>query len=268
MRALILLSVAALAQTPQFEVVSIHPSPPPDYAHGMTVGCSGGPVGYGDPSLFRCQNIGPSTLISMAYSLKPYQFPTPEWMKDVRIDISAKIPEGTAKDQFPLMMKTLLVERFKLAVHWEKKEMTGYDLLLAKGGAKFKESKGEPEGDDVAWNMQKDAEGYPVLPGNKSTMAAIAGGYSTQRWANEPVESIAGMLEFRLNGAVDNATGLTGKYDMLLHWIMDGGRVSDDIHGPTLLQALQDQLGLRVQKKKVTVDVLVVDHLEKAPTEN
>ena len=49
---------------------------------------------------------------------------------------------------------------------------------------------------------------------------------------------------------------------------MDGGRVSDDIHGPTLLQALQDQLGLRVKKKKVTVDVLVVDHLEKAPTEN
>jgi len=265
MLALILLSVAALAQTPQFEVVSIHPSPPPD-PHGFRVGCNGGPVGYGDPSLFRCQNIGPSSLVSMAFALKSYQFQTPEWMKDVRIDISAKIPEGTAKDQFPLMMKSLLVERFKLAVHWEKKEMTGYDLLLAKGGPKFKESKGEPEGDDPAWDQKLDEEGYPVLPGNKSRMAGSYD-HSTQRWANEPVDSIAHMLEGRLGGPVDNATGLTGKYNMLLHWVADRPS-AEDLHGPPLLQALQDQLGLRVQKKKVMVDVLVVDHMEKTPTEN
>jgi uncharacterized protein (TIGR03435 family) len=98
--------------------------------------------------------------------------------------------------------------------------------------------------------IEKDAEGYPILAGNKSMMAARAGGYSTQRWVNESIDAVAGMLEGRLGAAVDNATGFSGKYDMTLRWIQDGGRVPEDVHGPSLLQALQEQLGLKLQKRK------------------
>ena len=93
-------------------------------------------------------------------------------------------------------------------------------------------------------------------------------GLSTQQWVNEPLDRLIWMLEQRLGAPVDNATGLTGKYDMTLRWIQDGGRVTDEIHGPPLSQALQEQLGLRVQKKQTAADVLVIDHMEKKPTEN
>jgi uncharacterized protein (TIGR03435 family) len=99
-------------------------------------------------------------------------------------------------------------------------------------------------------------------------MAAMGGGYSTQQWVNEPIERLIQMLEQRLGAPVDDATGLTGKYDMTLRWIQDGGRVAEEIHGPPLLQAMQEQLGLKVQKKQVAAEILVVDHMEKKPTEN
>jgi len=185
-----------------------------------------------------------------------------------RLNISIKVPDGTTKEQFRLMMQALLNERFKFAYHWEKKEISDYELQLAKGAPKFKESKPTPgdKDDDSMGDIQKDPEGHPVLPGKKSLMA-VAGGYSTQRWANELTE-LTRMLEFRLAARVVDATGLTGKYDMTLHWIMDNGRVPDHLRGPTLVEAVQDQLGLKLQKKKTTVDFLVIDHMEKAPTEN
>jgi uncharacterized protein (TIGR03435 family) len=260
--------INAAAQTPQFEVASIKLSPPPD-ERGYSVWCRGGPLGKDDPGLYRCENLNISALITTAFDLKPYQFHLPDYLGDMRVNLSAKVPEGATKEQFRLMVQGLLKERFQFAYHWEKKEMSGYDLLPAKGGPKFKESKPGPDAENApVGKLEKDAEGYPILPPGRSMMAAMAGGYSTQQWVNEPLERLIWMLEQRLGAPVDNATGLTGKYDMTLRWIQDGGRVADEIHGPPLLQALQEQLGLRVQKKQTAAAVLVIDHMEKKPTQN
>ena len=67
---------------------------------------------------------------------------------------------------------------------------------------------------------------------------------------------------------VNDATGLKGKYDFILKWIEDRGRPSADDSGPNIFEALQAQLGLKLESKKAMVDVLVVDHIEKTPTEN
>src|SRR5882724_6411524 len=123
---------------PTFEVATVKPSPPSD-GRGMRVGCTGGP-GTPDPGLWKCQNLSLSNMVTNAYNLKYYEITAPAWMNEVRFDITAKIPEGTTKEQFLLMRQNLLDERFKLMFHREKKEVPGYELVVAKNGPKLKEA--------------------------------------------------------------------------------------------------------------------------------
>ena len=74
-------------------------------------------------------------------------------------------------------------------------------------------------------------------------------------------------LAGQLRHPVSDDTGLQGKYDFTMNWIMGGALAADDT-GPTIFAALQQQLGLKLESKKGTVDILVIDHIEKAPTEN
>jgi uncharacterized protein (TIGR03435 family) len=96
------------------------------------------------------------------------------------------------------------------------------------------------------------------------------------RWraADETMEQLASNLGAQLGRPVTDATGLKGKYDFTLSWAVGsiGGAApassAEPDNGPTLLQAIQSQLGLKLEQKKIPVDFLVVDHIEKVPTEN
>jgi uncharacterized protein (TIGR03435 family) len=77
-------------------------------------------------------------------------------------------------------------------------------------------------------------------------------------------ERIAGFL----GGPIQNETGLNGKYDILLYWVTESSSQLEDGAGPTLSSAVQSQLGLKLEPNKTDVSVLVVDHADKAPTEN
>src|SRR4051794_5475528 len=112
-----------------FEVATIKASPPPVPGAGMTGGGRGGP-GTPDPGRWSCQNLSLSNMITNAHNLKRYEISSPAWLDEVRFDITAKIPEGTTKEQFLLMRQNLLEERFKLVFHREKKEMAGYELAV------------------------------------------------------------------------------------------------------------------------------------------
>ena len=83
-------------------------------------------------------------LIAEAYKLKPFQITGPDWLSTQRFDILAKMPEGSTKDQAPLMLQALLAERFKLVVHRETKERSVLALVVAKGGPKLQESPPDP----------------------------------------------------------------------------------------------------------------------------
>jgi uncharacterized protein (TIGR03435 family) len=263
MRAIAFLTIlSAAAQTPQFEVASIKPSQP----GAMNGAMSGGP-GTKDPGLFTCENITLRALVVTAFNLLTYRFSGPDWMTSVRFNISAKIPEGTTKEQFRSMLQSLFVERFKLAYHWEKKDIQTYDLVVAKNGHKLKES---PQGIETPapqfeTSPQGDTEGFPVLPSGRQSVLAQLGSRVAMRRADETMDRFAIYLSAQLHTPVNNATGLNGKYDFTMHWISEG---STDDTGPNLFRAVQEQLGLRLESKKGTVDILVVDHVEKAPTEN
>jgi uncharacterized protein (TIGR03435 family) len=100
-------------------------------------------------------------------------------------------------------------------------------------------------------------------------MMMLMGGRATARHTAETMEEFAVSLSYDLHKPVTDATGLKGKYDFTLHWISEGaGPSTGDGTGPTLFRALPEQLGLRLEAKKGMVEILVVDHVEKVPTEN
>jgi len=238
----------------QLDVASIKPAAPD--ARGMR--CTGGP-GTTDPGLLTCENYSLSYLVMMAYNLRGFQLSAPNWMDTARFDVVAKIPNGADRRQFDSMQQKLLAERFGLRVHFEKKNMTVYELTVAKGGPKLKESQ-EPEKPAGAW--RPPAGGPPVR-----TMVHVSR-------KGDSMAQLADFLSNQLGQPVTDATGLSARYDYDLSFMMDpGGRAagpstSEPEFGASLIDALRDQLGLRLEKKKGQADVLIVDHAEKVPIEN
>jgi uncharacterized protein (TIGR03435 family) len=198
-----------------------------------------------------------SALIGTAYRVPYYQISAPDWMLMTRFDIRAVVADGTTKEQFAIMLQGLLADRFKVTVHRESREIQRYELVVAKNGPKFKEATPLASKDDAVGPPgppTRDKDGYPIL-GPRGGMAIM---YDKARayWPGITMEMLAGQLAGQLRGPVTDATGLTGKYDIGIYWNADDriragapGTESATLAsdpGPTLMQALQDQLGLRV----------------------
>jgi uncharacterized protein (TIGR03435 family) len=274
---LVLLSVfvcALAAQTPDsqvvFEVASVKHGLPGDFSAGG----SGGP-GTHDPTRYSLTNYPLSSLLGVAYGINSYQLSAPGWLDTERFTVTAKLPEGTTKEQLKLMMRNLLIERFKLAAHFEKKELGGYELVVAKGGPKFALSPGDPnQNEDPAkpaapFKMQFDKEGYPELPPGRHYSMAMGHGRARWRFGDESMEDFAGLLTTQIRQPIVDATGLTRKYDFVLSWSYAAmGPNAPPDSGPTIFAALQEQLGLKLVSKKVPVDMVIVDHIERTPSEN
>ena len=271
------------AGAPSFEVASIKPASP----SAPRIGCSGGP-GTTSPGMWNCTNVPFGFLFANAYGLQPYQYMSQSWMNEGRFDIAAKVPAGTTKEQFQRMQQNLLVERFKLALHHEQKEMAIYELAVGEKGRKMKESApGVAPTQEDPWSLPKVSmgkDGYPAFPAGHGGMAGFNGHY---RWTgvNVSMPEIVKTLSGQLGRPVIDATGLKGKYDFDMTWIIDmsgvqamlaaRGATPDDGHpmaeageGPTLQHAVQEQLGLKLNSKKGPGDIVVVDHAEKVPIGN
>jgi len=254
---------------PEFEVASIKPSAPIDYARGMRVMANGGP-GTPDPGRFTTENLTLYNLLTLAYGTERYQITAPDWTQSSRFDISAKVPEGTTREQLLLMLQRLL----KLAVHHEQKEMQAYELTVGKSGPKLRESADEPaSAPDPSARPESpkaalDKDGFPATPPGNAPFMRMMNGRARWRLAKTSMDEFAKSLAGPVGGPVSDATGLEGKYDFTVSWVSAPAGVIPDDAGPTIFGAIQEQLGLKLTPKKVMVDMLVVDHMEKAPTEN
>jgi uncharacterized protein (TIGR03435 family) len=262
----------------EFEAASVKPSPPTvGGAFGMS--CRGGP-GTSDPGLFRCENFNLASLMNWAYQLRADQLSAPDWMNVAPFDITAKVSHGATPDQLCVMLQNLLVDRFKLTVHHETRESTEYRLVVAKGGTKFKPA-AAPKDESSADALQDpsapkafrfDDAGYPVFAPGESGTRSTFNGRARMYEPRVTMHWLAAILSADLHGTVIDATGLDGQYEISLYWILDAAPKTgsaDDSAGPTLVQALQRELGLRLEtSSKGTKDVLVVDHAERVPTAN
>jgi uncharacterized protein (TIGR03435 family) len=263
------LCAAAAAQAQiTFEAASIRPSVRQPNGRFGNYKNTGGP-GTNDSDHMILENFDLRSLILKAYDLPFYRISAPDWLFDVRFNVTANIAPGATKEQFLLMQQELLATRFGLMVHHEKKEMDVYQLLVAKGGSKVKEA-GPPQdqGPDepVSGPLKRDGEGFPILPIG-TTMAIVGNGYASYSSQGGTIEHFASMLAGQLQAPVTDATGLTGKYDFTLKWIAGDSHPGDD-PGLNLEGSLPQQLGLMLKKMKGPVDVLVVDHVDRAPSDN
>ena len=249
---------AQTADAPAFEVASVKPSPPPRPGqYGALV--RGGP-GSSDPGMATFENFDMLSLVTMAYGIPSYRLSGPDWLSTTRFEIAAKIPPGATREQYRLMLQGLLAERFKLALHHESKVMPTYELQIGKNGSKLKESPVDPTAADAG--MQPPPR-----------LASPPRGYSgavTVALTKQPMERLVASLSGHLGQPVTDATGLKGNYDFRLHYTL-GLQAADAEAGnaePTIFDAVQEQLGLKLVKKNAPVDILVIDHLEKLPTQN
>jgi uncharacterized protein (TIGR03435 family) len=224
--------------------------------------------------MWTCQNMSLRNIVWIAFNLGSQQLVAPEWMNEPRFAITMKIPEGVTREQFYHMFQNMLVERFRLKFHRDRKEVHGYELLVAKNGPKFKESVPEPPKEAAVTSPPLTPaqlrptvapDGYPVPPPGV-VGAAIMNNRASGQWFRVAIQKLVTELDYQTEKPVVDATGLTGKYDLAMRWVPDTTRPDGD--GPSLFTALQDQLGLKLEAKKVTIPIVVVDHAEKTPTEN
>jgi uncharacterized protein (TIGR03435 family) len=301
---LLFVAGAAFAQAPAaglaFEVASVKLSGPPDQAKLMS-----GRVGMKvDGARVDIGFLSLANLIGTAYRVKPYQISGPDWMSAQRFDIMAKLPAGASQDQVPEMLQALLAERFKLTVHRASKEIQIYALVVGKNGPKLKESPpdepaasaadGAPPSTDTSLRVSGDPQkGMTVSNGLgsgtvKMTMANGAMHMESQKMS---MVQFAEALSRFLDHPVVDMTAITGNYQMALDLSMEdlmnaarsagvqvpagaggmAGRGSaegaSDPSSSSLFNNVQ-QLGLKLEARKAPVDQIVIDHLEKLPTEN
>jgi uncharacterized protein (TIGR03435 family) len=271
----------------QFEVASIRPSAPPGAEH-MNVGV------HIDGARISCTSLNLKDYISSAYKLKLYQIEGPDFLGGDRFDINAKLPAGATEEQVPDMLKALLSERFHLKAHRETKDFPVYGLVVAKGGLKMKESQPDPNADaDDSADKGKAVTnvsgsggrgGVHLDYGHGSFFTMADNKFIARKLPMANFVEVLGRFEDR---PVVNMTGLTGIYDfdleftpedylaMLIRSAIAAGvslppealRALSGSSGDSLLNALE-RLGLKLETRKAPLEVLVVDHIEKAPTEN
>jgi uncharacterized protein (TIGR03435 family) len=267
----------------EFEVASVRgPTPPPAFET-----MQGGP-GTSDPERISYSRVRMGVILRTAFGLKLNELVGPDWMNESNVmtaqafDIQAKVPVGTAKEQANEMMRSLIRARFHLAFHFEKRILDGYDLVIAKGDSKLKPAATPPGpallSPDAAMipgeQAATDTDGFPVLPPGRPALKGIGTGDGHLRVTARmmPVSSLVDLLQGRLMVFhIVDKTGLTSAYDFKLDLaagFQSGALESRNNSAPEIFSALERQLGLRREKTRVPVDVLVVDHIDKTPTPN
>jgi uncharacterized protein (TIGR03435 family) len=147
--------------------------------------------------------------------------------------------------------------------------------VVAKGGPKLAASPGDPNQNEdpdklpAPFKWTVDKEGYPDLPPGRQYSMAMGHGRARWRFADESMEHFADALTSQIRQPILNDTGLTGKYDFVLSWstaAMPPNASADS--GPSIFLAIQEQLGLKLESKKLPIDTVIIDHIERTPTEN
>jgi uncharacterized protein (TIGR03435 family) len=235
---------------PKFEVATIKPSKPDTPGKMFRV----------QGRRFKTVNTTLNDLLSFAYGVQPKQvIGAPAWADTDKFDLDAEPDgEGAPNDkQWKSMMQKLIVERFKLTFHHDKRELAVYVLSVSKAGQKMTKSEGDPNGLPGLWFQQL--------------------GDLNVRNAN--MADFSGLMQSAvLDRPVLDQTGITGRWDFTLKWTPDDSQFSgmgvrippptDSANAPpNLYTAIQEQIGLKLDATKAPADVMVIDHVEK-PSDN
>ena len=239
---------------PAFEVASVKPSPPlpRDLAGGLAqLGSSGVRINPVRADFIR---VSLTDLTARAYRVRSFQISGPDWMNTAHFDIFAKLPDGASTDSVPEMLQALLADRFKLTMQRSEKEFSVYVLGVGKGGSKLapKPADYEPNANRVAMPMT--------------------------------IESYAKLLAYALDRPVLNQTQMEGEYMVPMEFISGVQKralaqyvarrgmpdITDAVSAPSYSEVLGavQAMALSLEPRKLPLTLLVIDHLERTPTEN
>jgi uncharacterized protein (TIGR03435 family) len=242
---------------PQFEVATVRPN---------NTGEANASIRIQPGGRLTATNQTLRNLIRNAFNVQPFQMiGGPDWMDADRYDIVAKIADADLDEkgmvpgpQFMLRVQSLLEDRFKMATHWETRELPVYALVVAtegKLGPKLKVHGGEC---DRARGGGPPPPGAPAANcGTRTNMTPAAAKISG---SGITMQTFARNLAGGTGRNVVDKTGLTGSYDLELEFTPE--QTADNI-GPSLFTAMQEQLGLKLDSQRAPVEVLVIDTLEK-----
>ena len=226
--------------------------------------------------------------VALAYRLRPYQVVGPDWITADRFELNAKRPDGTTADQIPEMMQKLLDDRFGLKVHRDKREMPVHALVVSQPPLRLTASS------ETAPQPQPAGPGNVAVSGSADGVVAnLANGASYGFFPNGKFEGkrmtmevLASTLERLVDRPVVDVTGLKGSFDFVFNFppeayqpIIIRSAVNAGI--PMAPQALRfmeasgspivdaiEQLGLKLDPRRMPIDVIVVDDARRLPTEN
>ena len=238
----LVLALAAQAAPSSFEVASIKPHDPANPRTMMVADASGRFTAVGIPIVM---------LIRTTYGLQDDQVVGgPDWLRSARFDITAKAPDGTLPTAMGPMLQALLADRFQLTSHRETRELPVFAAVKARGDGQL-----GPRlvANGCAWDITKPP--VPSKPGEKGC-GGISEGLGRMSLNAIPIPVFLQYLAPKVNRVILDRTGLTGNFDIELQW------TPDDPDGPSLFTAMQEQLGLKLDRTRAPVDVLVVDRIE------
>jgi len=260
-RCLILLALSlrlAPAQTPQpapsFEVASIKPAAP-----CCAPGQWRSPKAGEDRIDFRYVTL--RYCIGFAFRVEDYQISGPPWLSDVHFDIEAKGAEGARHEQLPDMLQALLAERFGLRIHREVKDLPALVLVVGKGGPKLQESVDAKQEADAAFGISMSYEGVGRIEAKRASMASFA--RNLTRFLHRPVidhTGLNGRYDFDVDFSSEDAKGITIV-------AVDGASPPAPESAVSIFTSIQ-KLGLKLETSKVPLEMVVVDQIQKTPTEN
>ncbi len=264
----------------EFEVASVKPSQPTGVQR-VDIGV------HIDGAQVRCTALSLREYIRMAYQVKDFQVQGPEWLASDRFDIAAKLPDGGRRDQVREMVQSLLEDRFHIKVHHEQREFPVYALIVGKSGLKMKETAPPPEGvGNTAVNVSASGAQQGVTI-NLGDGAVFSFGDEKIQGTRLTMVNTADLLARFMDRPVVDLTELKGRYDftlplspedyraMRIRSALSAGitlppqalRLLDEASGDSLYAAIE-KLGLKLEARKQPLDVLVVDHMERTPSEN
>jgi uncharacterized protein (TIGR03435 family) len=253
----------------------------------------GGP-GTADPGRMTFRGVSMAALLMTAFAVQFDQISAPDSIQDwlvknqflgTKYDIVGTVAPGATKEDAKEMLKNLLVDRFGFVYHMQTRDFHGYRLTVAKGGPKLKpaaSADGPQRILPLGTRQPVDDRGFPIFqPGYPNILSGIHD--SVAHLAARMVTTEDLLLTLRLwlgVSRMEDKTGLTDKYDLKLEFadpcprgpaaaVANGGPI-DSIGepAPELFVALEKQLGLKLEKIKVPIDVVVIDRLNQQPTDN
>jgi uncharacterized protein (TIGR03435 family) len=268
----------------EFDVTSIHRSEPGAFLKpNMVLNSEDTPV---PPSGLFVADFPLQIFIEFAWKITPSHEQEdamlahlPRWVATDHFVIRAQFTGNPTKDQVRLMMQSLLADRFKLATHFEERDVPVFALVLDRQGKVGPRIRPHSEGPSCSKTLAVPADrtspsvfpggflshcgGVQALDGPNHTMLVGA--------RNLTLDHLAGYLsDFDDPGRpIVDQTGLSGAWDFSLNWLPERGGSSPagpiefpDADGPSLFEALQEQLGLKLKPTKASIPVLVIDHVE------